>query len=178
MHGHTIRILISFFIAGLAIPSFAVTTKDCPGELRISVSKPTIEKTYAKNLYENYFRENEVVSSVLKIVTKNSGRCIYRNEVSNSKIFQAEIKGSLKTGAIEPASIAVFGELPLATPNLPFDLSSFVVFGKIATLSPFAVTFSSAGDLYRVGESCSYGDCVVDYIYLGKFADFRVEAKP
>ncbi len=178
MHLSISRLLLGLLIFSTSNLAFAVNTKDCPSELTISVGSPKVEKNYAKALYEDYFRENGVITSVLPLSSKANGRCVYYNGAKGNRIFQAEIKGSLKANAVEAASLAVFGNLPISAPHLSFDLAGFVTFGKIATLSPHAVTFSKAGDLYRVGELCSYCECSIDYVFLGAFSEFRVEAKP
>ncbi len=164
-------------IVALSSQAKAIEVDKCPKVLEIQVGQPSDIEDYAKAAYEKYFSNGKVVSAQLNLSSTRNSECVYEAARPADAIFSASITGSLRSGALHPASLAVYAELPVgSSTDKEIEIKDIVVYAKIATLSPFAVTLTEKGRLYRRGEVCSYGECAAEYISMGKFNLLKVKA--
>lgn len=163
----------------VAASAHAVPVKDCPAGLRVDFGAPELIKQYAQRGFASYFAERGRVVSELRLVSTRNSECRYEGAREPAGFFEATLKGSLRANAIEPAVLVAYANLPIRSPRpkqMPLDAQ--VVYLRVTALQPDRIETGATAGIYRIGEICSYGDCIPDHVYLGAFKSVAVEALP
>ena len=167
-----IAVKVMIFVATVfsANAALAIQVKNCPQTLEIEIGSPSGIESYAEVAYERFFSNDKTISAKLNLVRAQSSQCEYRSVGQDDGIFSAVISGSLRTGAVNKAVLAIYADIKVGpSTDREIDIESAVIYSKIATLSTKGISLQEAGRLYRRGEFCGYGDCATDYVFMGQF---------
>lgn len=163
------KLLLTITILFTSLSASAVKTKDCPDSLEVSLSK--FENYEILDEFESYdnwndpgiarvqkFLENvAVVKVTAQLKYHPSGKCFYVGKNQDGKFARIRLEGSLKSNAVQPATMTVYASGDLATYHPIESLKKTEL--KVKAL-PFYNTY------YR-GEYCDWGECLPDHINVG-----------
>lgn len=112
-------------------------------------------------------KELEAAASIkasLQLAYTLAGRCFYSGQFEG-KPFTAEIAGTFSQGSANKA-------------RLISSWQGAAIYSNLVSMSPEKIELATdVSTVYYVGEHCSYGECVVDHIFLGTAGFSSLKAK-
>lgn len=167
------RFVIVFLTFLFATAAQAIDVDTCPETLEINLTDfkqgepPDVSENNPHIPYA-YIQLASFQSKTLKYNLRSKARsqCEYDGLEKGS----AQIVGSLKEGAKEPATLRIY--LPSEYQEY---LYSFVIYASIAKLtSDKALVLKDTANVYVTGEECNNGECMTDYFRMGTATAFAV----
>lgn len=164
----------------LSMGAQAVQVADCPKSIALEIQDFSFDYVFPEQLdtrnciYDCY---NEVgmsalqkeltaaksVSLDLQLARTSAGVCHYEVAPREGTGAQARIQGSFKKDAKEKAALVTFWQ-------------GGAFYTPLKSMQPKVIeAASSTTGLYYVGEYCSYGDCGIDHIKIGRADSTRLE---
>lgn len=169
---------IALFALLLGLPvANAVVRKNCPDSIKVSLNQFEVDNVSNDDFISpdnrNFpyngnnragmielrksLKERKIVTSTLtKQDWSTPAKCYYHGETTDGQKASAYLKGSLRAGAKEPATMVFYNG----------DLVVYISLVDIQT-SGLVAEFQDV-PLYYAGEQCSWGECIPDHIKIGE----------
>lgn len=180
------KLLISLLLVLSSITANAITVKNCPTNLVISLQDFNSAQSLDPD-YQYLERPEEIIASYqnmenmsdlkfnVELSKTASSKCYYSSiEENDNNYLRVIISGSLNKNAKQPAGISIFWSYDIN--NVSVNYSTFIHLievqtNKITMEHPGGYTFINHGT-----ESCNWGECGPASVTMGKANYSSVEA--
>lgn len=166
--------ILSALILLFSTNVFAVVTKNCPKNIEVMLAAPNVEKWYAIDAYENFFKRESLIGGEFFLKYASDAKCTYHDNDDSNYIYEVTLEGSLRANAVNPATAIVRYSLPIRG-NTSFPIGSGITYVRLQDITTNGLVASDYGKMYFAGEHCSWGDCIPDHIYLGSFDEVIIQ---
>ena len=166
--------ILSVLMLLLSANTFAVVTKNCPNNIEVIMAAPNVEKWYAIDAYENFFKRESLIGGEFTLVRASNAECTYRDNDDSNYIWDVTLTGSLKANAVNPATAIIRYSLPIRG-KTSHSVGSGITYVRLFGISKNGLDAADYGKMYYAGEHCSWGDCITDHVYLGSFDEVIVQ---
>jgi hypothetical protein len=166
--------LISVLMLLLSLNAFGVVTKNCPQTIEVMLTSPSVEKWYAIDAYENFFKRESLIGGEFFLQRAANAECTYLDNDDTNYISSVTLVGSTRLNSKNPATAVIRYSLPIRgkTSNA---IGSGITYVRLYEITRTGLVSEDFGKMYYRGEYCSWGDCITDHIYLGSFDEVVVE---